>query len=139
MRTLEVVEAIENGALDSGLREIVDAIHERRDLLGRRKHRMFGIGDIVRFVNLGMGAKYMNGLRARIVEINPKTVWVELLPEDRALIRNKRLGRASRIKVYPNSLEFAFVEGHAEEPYPKLPKNVTPVDGYEVIEDTGKS
>ena len=146
MQARDILDAIDSGQMDTHLKSLSEAIIERRGVLGRRKHREFNVGDVVRFVGLGAGAKYMNGLRARIVEINPKTVWVELLPEDRAAIRGTRFGRSSRIKVYPNSIELAFVNGHAQPAFAKIEdyrldhidtyingvkqvKNVTPMDG----------
>jgi hypothetical protein len=123
-----IIDEILDGGFDGQLEDMRDAINERRSILGQRKlHRDLQVGDIVRFVNLGMGAKYLNGIRARIDEINRKTVWVRILPEDRVKIAGTRFGRTSRIKVYPNSIELDHLDGIANEPFPKLAvKNVTP-------------
>lgn len=118
----QVINDILAGVYDNSLDQIRDAISDRRDLLGARKHREFRVGDRVRFVGLGMGAKYMNGEEAVVVERNPKTLWVKLTPESRARIAGTRFGRSSQIKVYPNSLELVL-EGQAE---PGLLKIVGP-------------
>lgn len=116
----QVILDIETGRYDGELRDIMEAIHDRREILGRRKHREFNVGDVVRFVNLGMGAKYMNGETAVIREVNQKTFWVELTPESKRRLTGTRFGRSSRIKVYPNSLELAFIDGEAKPALKKL-------------------
>jgi len=147
-----IVQLIEEGQYDPYLEDMRRAIAERRDVLGQRKlHRELAYGDVVKFVNLGMGAKYLNGIRARIVEINRKTMWVEVLPEDRQLIAGTRFGRSRRIRVYPNSVELVHFDGVGIEAPAKLKnldnlfphrvtKNVTPesVDALmqELIEAT---
>jgi hypothetical protein len=126
-----LAEEIMDGFHDHELRAISEALRDRKETLGRRKHRSFNVGDTVTFVNLGMGAKYMNGETAVIEELNPKTVWVRLTPDSKARLAGTRFGRSWRIKVYPNNIELSFLEGRARQPDPKLnagPINVTPSD-----------
>lgn len=120
MQVSDILEAIESGQVDSHLDMIREVISDRKTILGRRKHRQFSVGDVVRFVGLGAGAKYMNGETAVITEINPKTVWVRLTPESKHNLVNTRFGRSSKIKVYPNSIEFAYLDGIAQPALKKI-------------------
>jgi len=104
---------------------IVRAISDGRERLAARKIREIRPGDVVRFVKLGMGAKYMNGHTAIVESINWKTVWVRLTPDSKAALSGTRFGRSSKIKVYPNNIELAFITGTSSEPPPKL-KAVNP-------------
>jgi ribosomal protein S17 len=105
---------------DKDLDIFAEAIrHEKGNRAQERKDDMKR-GDTVRFINLGTGSKYMTGHTAVIVEKNAKTLWVELTPESRRALVGTRFGRTSRIKVYPQNIELAYLEGESSEALPKL-------------------
>jgi hypothetical protein len=115
-----LIEEIVDGFHDHELRGIQEALSDRRKILASRRHRTFNIGDTVRFVGLGMGAKYMNGELAVIEDINPKTLWVRLTPESKARLAGSRFGRSSKIKVYPQHIELAYIDGVAQRPLKRI-------------------
>jgi len=75
--TEEVIAAIETGAVDDGIDDIVNAIKSRRGVLNARKLREIKPGDVVVF-NDSVRPQYLAGITARVVRRNQKRVVITL-------------------------------------------------------------
>lgn len=112
----EVVSALRNGTFDADadLTELEHEIELRRKRAERRLLHELDYGDIVRFHGMGMGAKYLEGALARVVDVKMKRVVVqvtEMRISEREQ-RGKRFQVGSRIITYPSHLrKVNVVEG----------------------------
>lgn len=119
----DVARELRSGRVSTADRILIrGALSAAVEVEGNRKRRDMVIGDIYRIKDLGMGAKYMNGLRVRVESVNIKTIWVRLLQEDHNKISGTRFGRGpnpGRFRIYPQNLELAYLDGVGIEVEPR--------------------
>lgn len=90
----EVLAAIKRGELDPQLDLLQSAIRARRDITNLTKGYALVPGDIVVF-NKRTRPGYMIGLRAKVLQVNQVTAYVEMLPGQDA----GRFQNATRVRV----------------------------------------
>jgi hypothetical protein len=73
MTTTNVISDIVSGEYDDSLNEIIRAVSDRRDIVGRIKTATISIGDKVKF-NDHIRPKYLAGSIVDVKKVNKKTV-----------------------------------------------------------------
>lgn len=98
-RVTQFAWEVEHGKVDEWLDDLAKVIKDRQAVRDYKRFRQYAVGDIVVVHNAPMGAKYLNGAKAKIVDIKLKRLTIQFL--DSTI---KFRGRASQVMVYPNMI-----------------------------------
>jgi len=88
MSEFGIIEQIMLGAVDDMLDSVTSAVKARKEILNEGKLLSLVPGDIVVFNNTAR-PKYLQGIEARVIKVNRKTVVVTI-PENNFLARKYR-------------------------------------------------
>jgi hypothetical protein len=99
-RASDLADMIAKGSLDDYLDDLARVIVDRKAIINHKQMHKWSVGDHATLQNLGMGAKYMNGVEVEVVEIKLKRILVKIVPAG-VLFR----GRATQVIVHPEFLK----------------------------------